>query len=104
MSTQKKIQEKIDILEQEISLHEIVLFNDEVNTFEYVINHYPIEESFFESQFWKAKVLIEMQAFDEAEELLLSLIDLFDEQQTLEENEDEGWENIQLTTQVTNIS
>jgi len=38
MSTQKKIQEKIDILEQEISLHEIVLFNDEVNTFEYVIN------------------------------------------------------------------
>jgi len=38
MSTQKKIQEKIDILEQEVSLHEIVLFNDEVNTFEYVIN------------------------------------------------------------------
>jgi len=38
MSTQKRIQEKIDILEQEISLHEIVLFNDEVNTFEYVIN------------------------------------------------------------------
>ncbi len=38
MSTQKKIQEKVDILEQEVSLHEIVLFNDEVNTFEFVIN------------------------------------------------------------------
>jgi len=38
MSTKKKIQEKVDILEQEVSLHEIVLFNDEVNTFEFVIN------------------------------------------------------------------
>jgi hypothetical protein len=64
-------------------------YPEALNTFEYVINHYPVEESFFKSQFWKAKVLIEMQAFDEAEELLLSLIDLFDEQQTLEENEDE---------------
>lgn len=64
-------------------------YPEALNTFEYVINHYPVEESFFESQFWKAKVLIEMQAFDEAEELLLSLIDLFDEQQTAEEEEDE---------------
>ena len=38
MSTKKKIQEKVDTLEQEVSLHEIVLFNDEVNTFEFVIN------------------------------------------------------------------
>ena len=38
MSTKKKTQEKVDILEQEVSLHEIVLFNDEVNTFEFVIN------------------------------------------------------------------
>lgn len=38
MSTKKKIHEKVDILEQEVSLHEIVLFNDEVNTFEFVIN------------------------------------------------------------------
>jgi len=38
MSIKKKIQEKVDILEQEVSLHEIVLFNDEVNTFEFVIN------------------------------------------------------------------
>ena len=38
MSTKKKTQEKVDILEKEVSLHEIVLFNDEVNTFEFVIN------------------------------------------------------------------
>jgi tetratricopeptide (TPR) repeat protein len=64
-------------------------FPEALNTFEYVINHYPIEESFYESQFWKAKVLIEMEAYDEAEELLLSLIDLFDEQESIEEDEEE---------------
>lgn len=38
MSTKEKIQEEVDVLEQETNLHEIVLFNDEVNTFDFVID------------------------------------------------------------------
>ena len=38
MSTKEKIQEEVDVLEQEINQHEIVLFNDDVNTFEFVID------------------------------------------------------------------
>lgn len=37
MSTQRKLQEELNLLEQEEELHEIVLFNDDVNTFDYVI-------------------------------------------------------------------
>lgn len=38
MSTREKIQEEVDVLEQEVNQHEIVLYNDDVNTFEFVIN------------------------------------------------------------------
>ncbi len=38
MSTQRKIQEEVDVLEQEANQHEIVLFNDDVNTFDHVID------------------------------------------------------------------
>ncbi len=38
MSTKEKIQEKSEVLEQEVLQHEIILFNDEVHTFEFVIN------------------------------------------------------------------
>ena len=37
MSTKEKIQEEFDVLEQEIFEHKIVLFNDDVNTFDHVI-------------------------------------------------------------------
>jgi len=37
METQKKLREELDLLIQENELHEIILFNDEVNTFEHVI-------------------------------------------------------------------
>ena len=37
MSNQHKKQEDFDVLEQELNLHEIILFNDDVNTFEHVI-------------------------------------------------------------------
>ena len=37
MSTKRKIQEEVDVLEKEINLNEIVLFNDDVNTFDWVI-------------------------------------------------------------------
>lgn len=38
MSTKEQIQEDIDVLEQEVKQHEIVLFNDDVHTFEFVID------------------------------------------------------------------
>lgn len=38
MSTKEKIQEEVDVLEQEVNQHEIVLFNDDVNTFDHVID------------------------------------------------------------------
>lgn len=38
MGTKRKIQDAVDILEKEVNQHEIVLFNDDVNTFDFVIN------------------------------------------------------------------
>ncbi|UMB60431.1 ATP-dependent Clp protease adaptor ClpS [Lutibacter sp. A80] len=38
MSTERKIQEEVETLEQETNQHEIVLFNDDVNTFDFVID------------------------------------------------------------------
>lgn len=38
MSTKKKIQEDVEVLEKEVNQHEIVLFNDDVNTFDFVID------------------------------------------------------------------
>lgn len=38
MSTKEKIQEDVSILEKEINQNEIVLYNDDVNTFDHVIN------------------------------------------------------------------
>ncbi|MGV6845177.1 MAG: ATP-dependent Clp protease adaptor ClpS [Lutibacter sp.] len=38
MSTQKKTQEQIDVLLEKTKEHEIVLFNDDVNTFDFVID------------------------------------------------------------------
>ena len=37
MSSKEKIQEALDVLEKEANLNEIVLYNDEVNTFDHVI-------------------------------------------------------------------
>jgi len=38
MSTKKKIQEEVDTLEKDANQNEIVLFNDDVNTFDHVID------------------------------------------------------------------
>lgn len=38
MSTKEKIEEQISIAEKEGNLNEIVLYNDDVNTFDHVIN------------------------------------------------------------------
>jgi len=36
--TKEKIQEDIDVKEQEVNQREIVLFNDDIHTFDFVIN------------------------------------------------------------------
>lgn len=38
MSTERKIQEEFDVVEQLTKQYEIVLFNDDVNTFDFVID------------------------------------------------------------------
>ena len=38
MSTIEKIQEELDLLTQATSKHEIILYNDDVNTFDFVID------------------------------------------------------------------
>jgi len=38
VGTQKKHQEDLSVLTKQEDLHEIILFNDEVNTFDHVIN------------------------------------------------------------------
>ena len=38
MSTKEKIKEEVVVLEKEVNQHHIVLHNDDVNTFDFVIN------------------------------------------------------------------
>lgn len=38
ISTKEKIQEDVEVLEEEVIQHEIILFNDDVNTFDFVID------------------------------------------------------------------
>ncbi len=38
MSTQEKYQEDLDVMTEETPSHEIILYNDDVNTFDHVIN------------------------------------------------------------------
>lgn len=38
MGTQRKIQEDLDVLEKQVNQHEIVLFNDDIHTFDFVID------------------------------------------------------------------
>ena len=45
-----------------------------LKNFQHIENKYPIENNYYKSIFWQAKVLIEILAFDEAEEILLNLL------------------------------
>ena len=38
MGTKKKTHEEVDVLEKQVDLYEIVLFNDDINTFDFVIS------------------------------------------------------------------
>lgn len=50
MSTQEEVLEKVDVQEEQSPFHEIILYNDDVNTFDFVIeslikvcDHSPIQ-------------------------------------------------------------
>ena len=50
MSTQEEVLEKVDVQEEQSQFHEIILYNDDVNTFDFVIeslikvcDHSPIQ-------------------------------------------------------------
>ncbi len=55
-------------------------FPSSLKIFQHIENKYASENNYYESIFWQAKVLIEMQAFDEAEEILLNLLVKYEEQ------------------------
>ena len=55
-------------------------FPKALKIFQYVENHYKIEDNFYRSIFWQAKVLIEMKAYDEAEDILLNILAKNEEQ------------------------
>ncbi len=38
MSAKEKIEERVNILKEEVNQHEIILYNDDVNTFDFVIH------------------------------------------------------------------
>ena len=60
-------------------------FPNALKIFQHIENKYPIENNYYQSIFWQAKVLIEMGAFDEAEELLLTL--LLDHEEQIKEKQ-----------------
>lgn len=75
MSTKEKNQEEVEVLEKELGNNEIVLYNDEVNTFDYVIenliiacDHTPIQaEQCSMIVHYKGKCTVKTGAFNELE-------------------------------------
>jgi len=72
-------------------------FGQSLKIFQYVENHFPTEDGYYESIFWQAKVLIEMEAFDEAEEVLLNLVNKYEEKlkESPNKNEDKKLNSIE---------
>jgi len=58
MSTIEKVQEEVDVLEQEGHQHEIILYNDDVNTFDHVINSLIIACDHTEEQAHQCSLLV----------------------------------------------
>lgn len=85
MSTQEKIleQEIVETLEREDKLYEVVVFNDEVNTFDYVIqllidvcDHDPLQaEQCTLLIHYKGKCAVKTGAYDELEPICSLLLD-----------------------------
>ncbi len=83
MSTKEKIQEELDILTDEQKNNEIVLFNDDVNTFDHVIEtlvyaceHTPIQaEQCAWIVHYKGKCTVKTGSYEELEPRCSLLLD-----------------------------
>lgn len=83
MSTKEKIQEELDILTDEEKNNEIVLFNDDVNTFDHVIEtlvyaceHTPIQaEQCAWIVHYKGKCTVKTGSYEELEPRCSLLLD-----------------------------
>jgi len=83
MATREKVQEATDVLELEGNQNEIVLFNDEVNTFDHVINtliyacdHTPEQaEQCSIIVHYKGKCTVKTGSYDELEPRCSMLLD-----------------------------
>lgn len=84
MSTKEKKQEKKDVLEKETSKHEIVLHNDDVNTFDFVIESLidVCDHSFEQAEqctilvHYKGKCTVKSGEFKELEPICSKLLQL----------------------------
>ncbi len=84
MSTKEKIQEEFDVLTQETSSHEIILHNDDVNTFDFVIdslmnvcNHTPEQaEQCTILVHYKGKCSVKVGSYEDLEPKCLRLLEL----------------------------
>lgn len=84
MSTIEKIQEELDVLTQETPKHEIILYNDEVNTFDFVIDslinvcdHTPEQaEQCTTLVHYKGKCAVKTGAYKELEPKCTKLLEL----------------------------
>ena len=84
MSIKEKISEKFDTLTQEERLNEIVLFNDDVNTFDHVIeslvaicNHtHEQAEQCALLVHYKGKCIVKTGSYDELEPLCSRLLEV----------------------------
>lgn len=84
MDTKHKIQEDLDVMEQETPIHEIILFNDEVNTFDFVIQalikvceHSPLQaEQCTHLVHFKGKCAVKSGEYSELEPRCSKLLEL----------------------------
>lgn len=83
MSTKEKIQESVEIAEKEARQNEIILYNDEVNTFDHVINTliYACEHTPEQAEqcslivHYKGKCTVKTGSYDELEPRCMMLLD-----------------------------
>jgi len=79
-----KIQEDVDVLEQEVNQHEIILFNDDIHSFDFVIDslidvckHTPIQaEQCTYLVHYKGKCGVKTGEFDELKPCCTRLLNL----------------------------
>ncbi|HKJ06091.1 MAG TPA: ATP-dependent Clp protease adaptor ClpS [Flavobacteriaceae bacterium] len=83
MSTKRKLQEEFNVLEDEVNLNEIVLYNDDINTFDFVIDalievceHTPLQaEQCTLLVHYKGKCAVKTGEYKDLEPRCLKLLD-----------------------------